>query len=81
MFPSYLEFIVCQYVFIVICDWMSNAMRSARSACSFDLYLPRARTRVVGAFPDGHSALMLVSVRLRHVAGTRWGTRNYLDLE
>lgn len=56
-------------------------MRSARSAVSFDLNLPRPRTRVVGAFPDGHSALMLVSVRLRHVAGTRWGTRNYLDME
>ncbi len=33
----------------------------------------RRRTRVVGAFPDGKSALMLVAARLRHVAGTRWG--------
>lgn len=33
----------------------------------------RRRTRVVGAFPDGHSALMLVAARLGHVAGTRWG--------
>jgi transposase-like protein len=41
----------------------------------------RRRTRVVGAFPDGHSALMLVAARLRHVAGTRWGTRKYLDME
>ena len=40
----------------------------------------RRRTRVVGAFPDGHSALMLVAARLRHVAGTRWGTRKYLDI-
>lgn len=32
-------------------------MRSAQSAVSFDMYLPRPRTRVVGAFPDGHSAL------------------------
>lgn len=40
----------------------------------------RRRTRVVGAFPDGHSALMLVSARLRHVAGTRWGTKRYLDM-
>lgn len=40
----------------------------------------RRRTRVVGAFPDGHSALMLVAARLRHVAGTRWGTRKYLDM-
>lgn len=41
----------------------------------------RRRTRVVGAFPDGHSALMLVSARLRHIAGTRWGSRCYLDME
>jgi putative transposase len=41
----------------------------------------RRRTRVVGNFPDGQSALMLVAARLRHVAGTRWGTRRYLDME
>ena len=40
----------------------------------------RRRTRVVGAFPDGTSALMLVAARLRYVAGTRWGTRKYLDM-
>lgn len=41
----------------------------------------RRRTRVVGAFPDGQSALMLVAARLRHIAGTRWGVRRYLDME
>lgn len=41
----------------------------------------RRRTRVVGAFPDGRSALMLVAARLRHIAGTRWGTRRYLDMD
>ena len=40
----------------------------------------RRRTKVVGAFPDGKSALMLVAARLRHVAGTRWGQRRYLDM-
>jgi putative transposase len=40
----------------------------------------RRRTRVVGCFPDGESAVMLVSARLRHVAGTKWGTRRYLDM-
>jgi len=30
----------------------------------------RRRTRVVGTFPDGSSALMLVCARLRHVAGS-----------
>jgi transposase-like protein len=41
----------------------------------------RRRTRVVGAFPDGQSALMLVAARLRHVSGTRWGTRQYLNMD
>jgi putative transposase len=40
----------------------------------------RRRTRVVGAFPDGRSALMLVAARLRHIAGTAWGTKRYLDM-
>jgi transposase-like protein len=41
----------------------------------------RRRTRVVGNFPDGQSALMLVSARLRYIAGTKWGTRRYLDMD
>ncbi|MFM1921671.1 MAG: hypothetical protein RLZZ303_3305 [Candidatus Hydrogenedentota bacterium] len=41
----------------------------------------RRRTRVVGAFPDGQSALMLCAARLRHIAGTKWGTRRYLNME
>ena len=41
----------------------------------------RRRTRVVGAFPDGHSALMLVAARLRHIAGTKWGIKRYLCME
>ena len=41
----------------------------------------RRRTRVVDAFPDGHSALMLVAARLRHIASTRWGKRRYLVME
>jgi transposase-like protein len=41
----------------------------------------RRRTRVVGSFPDGKSALMLVAARLRHISGTKWGTRRYLDMD
>lgn len=41
----------------------------------------RRRTRVVGAFPDGHSALMLCAARLRHIAGTKWGQKRYLNME
>ena len=41
----------------------------------------RRRTRVVGAFPDGHSALMLVAARLRHIASTKWGKQRYMVME
>src|SRR5262249_13515889 len=41
----------------------------------------KRRTRVVGAFPDGESALVLVAERLRHMAGTKWGTRRYLNTD
>jgi putative transposase len=41
----------------------------------------RRRTRVVGAFPDGQSALMLVAARLRHIASTRWGKRRYMIMD
>lgn len=41
----------------------------------------RRRTRVVGTFPDGESALVLVAARLRHMAGTKWGTRRYLSMD
>jgi transposase-like protein len=41
----------------------------------------RRRTRVVGAFPDGQSALNLAAARLRHIAGTAWSTERYLNIE
>jgi len=41
----------------------------------------RRRTRVVGTFPDGNSALMLVCARLRHVASTAWGTNRYMSMK
>ena len=41
----------------------------------------RRRTRVVGSFPDGNSALMLVCARLRHVADTQWGNKKYMNME
>jgi transposase-like protein len=40
----------------------------------------RRRTRVVGCFPDGNSALMLSAARLRHIAGTKWSTCRYLNM-
>lgn len=41
----------------------------------------RRRTRVVGAFPDGNSALMLVCARLRHVASKDWGSKIYMSMK
>ena len=41
----------------------------------------RRRSRVVGCFPDGRSALMLAAARLRYIAGTKWGTRRYMNME
>lgn len=41
----------------------------------------RRRTKVVGAFPDGQSALMLCAARLRHIAGTQWGSKRYLNMD
>ena len=42
----------------------------------------RRRTRVAGTFPDGNSVLMPICARLRHVAGTQWGSKkNMKNLE
>lgn len=39
------------------------------------------RTRVVGSFPDGQSALMLVAARLRYIASQKWGTKRYMRMQ
>jgi len=39
------------------------------------------RTRVVGAFPAGQSCLNLAAARLRHIAGTNWSTRKYMNMQ
>ena len=40
----------------------------------------RRRTRVGGTFPDGNSALMLVTARLKYIVEHEWGKRRYLDM-
>ena len=40
----------------------------------------RRRTCVVGSFPDGRSALMLICARVRYVTSSEWSTRRYLDM-
>jgi putative transposase len=64
-------------------EFPSQHWRSLRSNNPLERLMReiRRRTRVVGAFPDGRSALMLVAARLRYVAGTHWGTRRYLNME
>ena len=44
--------------------------RYKRRECSVENREIRRRTRAIGAFPDGNSALMLVCARLRHVAAS-----------
>lgn len=39
------------------------------------------RTRAIGAFPDGNSALMPVCARLRHIAASEWGSKRYMDMK
>lgn len=39
----------------------------------------KRRTRVIGTFPDGESALMLVCARLRYIASNDWGKKRYLN--
>lgn len=41
----------------------------------------RRRTRTVGAFPDGQSALMLVCARLRYIEESDWGQKTYLNMQ
>lgn len=40
----------------------------------------RRCTRVVGSFPDGRSALMLICARIRYVTANDWSSRRYLDM-
>lgn len=40
----------------------------------------RRRTRIAGTFPNGNSALMLVTARLKYIVEHEWGKRRYLDM-
>ena len=64
-------------------DFPSEHWRSLRTNNPLERIMRevRRRTRVVGAFPDGLSALMLVAARLRHITSTEWGTKRYLNME
>ena len=55
--------------------------RYKRRECSVENREIRRRTRAIGAFSDGNSALMLVCARLRHVAASEWDSKRYMDME
>ena len=57
------------------------ARRKPMEQTKQEQFIIRRRTRVVGAFPDGNSALMLVCARLRHVVGTQWGSKKYMNMK
>jgi len=38
-------------------------------------------TKAAELVRDGHFALMLVAARLRRIAGTRWGTKRYMNMK
>lgn len=40
----------------------------------------KRRTKAIGAFPNGQSALMLVCAKLRHVTANSWGARRYMNM-
>ena len=41
----------------------------------------RRRTRVIGAFPDGQSALNSAAAKLKHIAGTEWSIKRYMNMQ
>ena len=73
----------CQHCQFTFCDFPSEHWEKIRTNNVIERMNReiRRRTRVVGAFPDGNSALMLVCARLRHVAGTQWGCKKYMNMK
>ena len=57
--------------------WQSQPHPQKPGLCGLNREI-RRRTRVVGTFPDGNSA---VCARLRHVAGTQWGNKKYMNMK
>ena len=64
-------------------DFPSEHWRKVRTNNPLERILKevRRRTKVIGAFPDGESALMLVGARLRYITTTKWGTVKYMNMD
>jgi putative transposase len=69
----------CGLVILNIAALLHCAWRRIRTNNPLERILReiRRRTRVVGAFPDGQSALNLAA----DIAGTAWSTKRYLNIE
>ena len=68
-----------EYREIALAWWRQNKLRATQADDKQDMNR-LGRERVVGTFPDGNSALMLVTARLKYVAESEWGSRRYLDV-
>src|SRR4029079_18565934 len=56
--------------------------RRIRTNNPLERILCEIRRRTASArFPDGQSALNLAAASLRHIAGTAWSTKRYLNIE
>lgn len=58
--------------------WTRIRMNNAIKRLNHEI---RRRIRVVGTFPDGQSALILVCAGLRHIAGTQWGNKKHMNMK
>ena len=65
--------------FYAVPDWH---LRKIRTDSPLDRILKeiRRRTKVVGAFLDEQSCLNLAAARLRHISGSQWSTRKYMNM-
>ena len=67
---------------LTYCDFLSDHWTCIRTNNVIErLNREIRRTSVVGSFSDINSALMLVCARLRHVAGTQWGNKKYMNIK
>ena len=59
-------------------DFPTEHWRKIRANNDLERKGIQRQTSVVGSFPDGYSAMMLVGAKLRHISTTKWGNRQYL---
>ncbi len=57
--------------------WQNTRTNNSMERINIEI---RRRTHVSGNFPDGRSALMLVTTRFRYIGRKQWGTHRYMVL-